>query len=180
VSMAYHDRFLYVQPGHRHTRYWQSRWWSDFRAIHTVASCYSAIQPPTNTMRFIGDRCRKATARHQEPNAAVFEVLQGVSSKRCDLPSTYRGTRYSDVTAALSFVNGYAYIWVATDEVYRVNLTTYVVDTFTNGYSVQQPPNGYTGVWGRWAYVPRAGCFVELRARRRASMSSVLPSAWGI
>lgn len=83
-----------------------------------------------------------------------------------------------DKLPGIVIVNSRAYVWNGQASVLRIDLATGDMQTFSSADALPQPPAGYNGVWGRWAWVPEAQGFVGLASEANNAVVFRPPQAW--
>jgi len=110
---------------------------------------------------------------------SLFESpASGPMVEVAQLPDSMLAGVDADRLPGIVIVGGAAYCWANSAAVARINLTTGEVLTYTGSETIPTPPAGYNGVWGRWAYVPQAQCFVGLAAENANAFVFRPPDGW--
>jgi hypothetical protein len=115
--------------------------------------------------------------------SAIYDVSGGSllqANKVADIPIPQFGDQYQDAQGCVVVVNGYAYCWVATSTVARINLATGASETYTDSTTITRAQVSWAGIWDWWAYVPQAGCFVGVSSDRVNAYVFRPPSTWGL
>lgn len=110
--------------------------------------------------------------------ASIYECTPSGYSKVGDLPGSYiENSEYLDGNGGTVVRNGHVYIWNATATVWRMNLQTGAVQSFSDTTNIPSPGSN-NGVWGRWAFVPEASCFVGISSHTGDVCVFRPPGAW--
>ena len=95
-----------------------------------------------------------------------------------ELPADLSSSADDDDHPGVVARNGYAYFWAGkTSSVHRVSLADGTIETWRDESAIV--PANATGLWGRWAYVPEARCFVGITTHETEVYVFRPPATWG-
>jgi hypothetical protein len=132
-----------------------------------------------------------ATGKHYELNRSdlgnpyinppyrlsLFETTSAGYVSVAQLPAEFVSLN-ADQMPGIVIINSVAYLWGGTATVVRIDLAAGTVQTYTGAEVIPAPLAGYNGVWGRWAWVPQAQCFVGLASEGSNAFVFRPPSGW--